>query len=452
MKPSLGPAWELCLRQGRAYIDRQVDAQPVCALSAAEAVVLGLMDGTRTLDALSELLTCALGETGPQILHTLLTRVRPLLVDGPRRACPYSLECLSQVAPPDPQEGLRPLPGPRVLHWWVTSYCPRRCVYCFARPIFGGRAVDAILTREALQRIFAEAASLGAEALLVAGAEPLLRDDLPEVLGDAVAQGILPLLTTKHPITLSLAQRFAQAGVRHLSLSVDTMDEHENRTLIGSATYSLQVRRSVQHLTRAGIAFSIQAVATRLNPQSLHGVAAFAAEAGAQMLQVVPFEPVASPISQVSNHDMLLEHLVPLEEQVTLLARQFPELRMELFEKLGSGSRSDLHCDIGMTKLFFLPNGVVHRCYKLTHDDRLQGSDLRKVSVAAAWHDPGFRTIISPPREHYAGADCYGCGRFSACHQEGRCIYQAWVSHARYEARDRHCDGPYLTSLPVLAQ
>ncbi|MFC2145857.1 SPASM domain-containing protein [Acidobacteriota bacterium] len=127
------------------------------------------------------------------------------------------------------------------------------------------------------------------------------------------------------------------------------------------------------------------------------------------------------------------------------MAQQFPSLSVELFEELGSGTRSSIKCDIGIKKLFFLPNGVVHRCYKLTGDHLLRGADLRKVSLAAAWHDPGFQQIISPPGEKYSNSQCGECQRFNQCHQEGRCIYQALVNHGQYEAIDRPCNGPFAS-------
>lgn len=450
MKPVLSAAWDLRIQARRAYLYRREDDQPVGALTAAEAVILGLMDGTRSLGELEEILKQAAGEQGATLLHSLQSRLKPLLVDSQPRRLPFEPQVLAQVLPPDPSEGLRPLPGPRVLHWWVTNYCPKRCVYCFARPILGGQAADVLITRAQLRKIFQEAAALGAESLLVAGAEPLLRPDLPECMGDAIQAGITPYLTTKYPIQPELAERLASAGMRHISLSLDSLDEEENRILIGSAAYPGQVRRSVKNLADAGLAFSIQAVATQLNPNSLYAVAQFAAEANAKVLQVVPFEPVAWPIGAYSNDDLMLKDTKQLEREVNSLANQFPSLKVELFEELGTGSRSGYQCDIGMTKLFFLPDGVVHRCYKLTHDSHLCGQDLRKTSVAAAWHDPDFREIVSPPRTKYIGSACHQCSHFDNCHIDGRCIYQAWVDHGRYESKDRRCGGPY--ALPLSAR
>jgi MoaA/NifB/PqqE/SkfB family radical SAM enzyme len=104
-----------------------------------------------------------------------------------------------------------------------------------------------------------------------------------------------------------------------------------------------------------------------------------------------------------------------------------------------------------MTKMFFLPDGVVHRCYKLTDDGELKGKDLRKHSVAAAWHDPDFGQKISPPRTLYAASNCGNCGHFDNCHDEGRCIYQATFTNGNYFAPDRDCDGPFpAATQPVM--
>ena len=145
--------------------------------------------------------------TTDQVLQRVDARFSALLAHGRGIAAPSPFQDFMTVQAPDPREGLRELPGPRVLHWHVTRYCPRKCAYCYAEPIQGGQAGDATLNRSELQKIFKEAATLGAEHLVVAGAEPLLRADLPEVMGDAIANRLTPFLTTKHPISKQLALR-----------------------------------------------------------------------------------------------------------------------------------------------------------------------------------------------------------------------------------------------------
>lgn len=213
--------------------------------------------------------------------------------------------------------------------------------------------------------------------------------------------------------------------------------------LIGSDRYPGQVRNSVSNLRRAGVEFSVQVVVTAFNREDIREVARFAAESGARVLQVVPFEPVRRPITSHTNDEMAARDVEGLVEMVEQLSELHPGLRCELFEKPGSGDRAGYNCDIGMTKMFFLPAGVVHRCYKLIDDTGLTGKDLRRCSVAAAWHDADFGIKISPPKKAYASSACGGCSRFDGCHEEGRCIYQALFTHDDYFAPDRSCDGPF---------
>lgn len=438
-KSSLGRDWELVLDGSQALILRRSDRVPVASLDGSEAVVLGLLDGTHTDIEVAATLDAALGHGAAQYLGYVKARLGPLLEQGVERRYPFALDRLAQ-AKRLARGKMRLLPGPRILHWWVTSACPRRCAYCFANPELRSDAYDAVVPRPRLRTLFEEAASLGADTLLVAGAEPLLRPDLPEVLGDAIQAGLTPVMTTKHRISWALAERLAQAGLNHISMSLDSLKDDVNAILVGARSYAAQVMRNAEHLRAHGVRFSFQAVVTSLDPHGWRDVVDYAARAGAMVVQVVPFEPVLRPIAGLSNESMRGPSASELRREVETTNQGYPALRVELFQEIGSDGRgSGLECDIGSTKLFFLPNGVVHRCYKLVHDRSLDGADMRRVSLAEAWHDPNFGPILEPPREAYAESECHTCERFDTCHSEGRCIYHAHVRHGAYARPDRYC-------------
>jgi MoaA/NifB/PqqE/SkfB family radical SAM enzyme len=439
----LGPGWDLCVCDNRAYVQRRKDLCRVAALSAAEAVAVGLMDGKRADGVVAELMQEIAGAAGVLALTQVKKRLGPLLKRGGHWNTGVPLEDLAAVFPPDVSEGLRPLPGPRVLHWWVTDVCPRRCSYCFADPEHGSHAYDASLSRGRLKELFSEAASLGTTELLVAGGEPFLRADLVEVLADAIECGISPGITTKHPIGADLARELAQIGLGHICLSVDSFSPKDNATLVGSRTYPEQVRSSAKHLAAAGVAFSFECVLTRLNWQALDGVVAEAQALGARVVQVVPFEAVRRPIGPYRNEDLLLPAHYRLDETLTRLGSRYKDVRVEKFERLGEGARAGFNCDVGMTKLLFTSAGKVHRCYKLMDDPALYGADLNEVSVAEAWHGPEFRHLISPSQSDYAGSACSTCSRFASCNRDGRCVFQSHFDYGSYFSPDRSCSGPY---------
>ena len=439
-------AFALRVARDRAYIVRVADGQTIAALTASEAVMIGLLNGRRSITSLEQHFAAAFGDAMRPALQYAMDRLRPLLhVGGPAQTCPYGLEQLASVKPPDPVEGIRLLPGPRVLHWHVTQYCPRRCSYCYAEPIHGSQAVDAKIGSDRLATLFREAVDLGADTILVSGAEPFLRDDLPEVLGSAIGAGLAILLTTKYPISMSIAARLASAGVKHLSLSIDSLDPVENKWLIGSGEYGVQMLRAMRNLRSVGVEFSIQTVVTRHNLDSIAEVGRLAEREGARVMQLVPFKDVRHPITERSNADLRLVDASVIEQMRDRLERAFPRLRVERYVE--ASNEGGFHCDIGQTKLLILPDGVIHRCYKLTSDTSLRGLDLKEVSLARGWHDPAFAGVVMPGPHAYAGSTCSSCGSKSKCDRSGRCVYDALVHHGRYAAPDRNCDG--RRSLPT---
>jgi radical SAM protein with 4Fe4S-binding SPASM domain len=299
--------------------------------------------------------------------------------------------------------------------------------------------VDATVPLERMMQVFEEATDLGARQLLLSGAEPLLREDLPEAIVSAIERGLDILLTTKYPISQHLARRLAQAGLRHVSLSLDSLEPDENRQLIGSAQYASQMTAAMENLRDAGVLFSIQCVVTPFNLRSIPALARFAEQRGAMVMQLVPFKDVRSPIGGLNNRELRLPTDALVERLCDELSQITKSMRIERFKE--ASDTGTFHCDIGQTKLLILPDGAIHRCYKLTSDAALRGKDLNFVSVAHAWHDPDFVDAILPESRLYEDVPCGTCGSKSRCDRSGRCIYDAHVHHGRYAAPDRRCGG-----------
>ena len=417
----------IAVEDRRCFIRRTSDGALVASVEPIEAALLG-MAGRAAVHS-------QWGSRGSTALDHLLFRLRALIVETDRPdTCWPDVETLRGHIP----GAMRPLPAPRILHWSVTEVCPRRCVYCFANPRHGSRASDSTLQRDRLQTLFAEARALGTEGVLLSGSEPLLRPDLPEIIGDARRLGLEVLLTTKHPISANLAHRLRDAALPSIALSVDTLDADISASLIGSSSYPEQVRSTVANLRNAGVGFSIQAVLTPQTAAHFDALLCFASKNEAAAIQLVPFEPVMSPIAPFDQDELHVAREVA-DDIVAKAQADFPGLRVTLFDKAAEGECSGVHCDIGATKLFFTPSGRVHRCYKLTHDHSLNGPSLTEVGIAEAWHGRAFGATLLPSRDDYAGSACGTCGNFGSCNRSGRCIFEAKSRFGRYAAPDRPC-------------
>src|SRR5215207_1438627 len=91
----------------------------------------------------------------------------------------------SAASPPALQDALgRPL---RDLRLSVTDRCNFRCTYCMPKEIFGSDHAflpkSAVLTFEEMTRLARIFVRLGVEKIRLTGGEPLLRRDLPILIG-----------------------------------------------------------------------------------------------------------------------------------------------------------------------------------------------------------------------------------------------------------------------------
>src|SRR5438105_15907875 len=108
----------------------------------------------------------------------------------------------------------------------VTDGCNIRCFYC--RPETEVQFVDRreILDFEEIERFARIAAGLGVRKLRVTGGEPLVRRDLPVLIGRLAAiPGIQDLaLTTNGVLLPELAGPLYDAGLRRINVHIDTLD------------------------------------------------------------------------------------------------------------------------------------------------------------------------------------------------------------------------------------
>ena len=112
----------------------------------------------------------------------------------------------------------------------VNLRCNSACGYCDL-PLNVGRYE---MAREEIQRVFSGLYRDGVRFALVQGGEPLLRRDLPEILGDLSEIGFqLTLITNGTRLTTSLVERLSRLPLA-LSVSLDTLDREIYRQIRGA--------------------------------------------------------------------------------------------------------------------------------------------------------------------------------------------------------------------------
>jgi GTP 3',8-cyclase len=122
----------------------------------------------------------------------------------------------------------RPL---RDLRISVTDRCDFRCVYCMPKEVFGRNFEflrrSELLTFEEIARVARIGAGLGLQKLRLTGGEPLLRRDIERLVEMLAAiDGIDDIaMTTNGSLLPRKAQVLADAGLRRVTVSLDSLDD-----------------------------------------------------------------------------------------------------------------------------------------------------------------------------------------------------------------------------------
>lgn len=108
----------------------------------------------------------------------------------------------------------------------VTDRCNIRCYYCMPEGEVGFVAREEILNYEEIERFVRIAVDLGVTKVRITGGEPLVRRNLPELVGRlATLPGIEDLaLTTNGVLLAPMAAALHSAGLRRLNIHLDTLD------------------------------------------------------------------------------------------------------------------------------------------------------------------------------------------------------------------------------------
>jgi GTP 3',8-cyclase len=108
----------------------------------------------------------------------------------------------------------------------VTDKCNFRCTYCMPAEGLEWLKRDEVLSFEEITRLVSLLARLGVDEVRLTGGEPLVRRDLPVLVGMlARVEGVHDLSLTTNGVLLDrLAGPLVEAGLRRVNVSLDSLD------------------------------------------------------------------------------------------------------------------------------------------------------------------------------------------------------------------------------------
>ncbi|MBK5232399.1 MAG: GTP 3',8-cyclase MoaA [Thermoleophilia bacterium] len=109
----------------------------------------------------------------------------------------------------------------------VTDRCNFRCQYCMPAEGLDWIERDGILTYEEIERLVGILGAIGIEDVRLTGGEPLVRRDLPQLIGRLKGLGTIRdlALTTNGYLLERHAEALAEAGLDRINVSIDSLEQ-----------------------------------------------------------------------------------------------------------------------------------------------------------------------------------------------------------------------------------
>ena len=201
----------------------------------------------------------------------------------------------------------------------VTDRCDFRCVYCMAEDMTFLPKKD-VLSFEEVEAIAGAFIARGVTRIRLTGGEPLVRRDIMDLvatLGGRIGHGLEELTLTSNGSQLRKhAQGLADAGVRRLNVSLDTLDAERFKAITRRGRIA-DVLDGIDAAQAAGLAIKINMVAMRgVNDDEIEPMMAWAhgRGMGLTLIEGMPLGEVG--IDRVDSY-------LPLRELHDRLARRY---------------------------------------------------------------------------------------------------------------------------------
>ncbi len=284
----------------------------------------------------------------------------------------------------------------------VTKRCNFACVYCHDEglgPVARPHAPhDEELSVTEVERLVAVAREYGIRSVKFTGGEPLIREDLEEIVERTVRQVPDVSLTTNGSLLAGRAERLRDAGLKRVNVSLDSLDPTAFREIRRGAL--APVLRGIREALRVGLTpVKLNMVVFRLTVASIPKMIDYVGSEEGLKLQLIQFMPELVQHARFSVD--LREVRAWLEAHASrVLVREMHHRRIYLFDRteveLVDPVRNPEFC-ANCHRIRVTHRGELKGCLN-RNDDLVPTRGLDDAALRAA-----FRRVITTRVPFYGG-------------------------------------------------
>jgi putative heme d1 biosynthesis radical SAM protein NirJ2 len=327
-----------------------------------------------------------------------------------------------------------------IISWNTTNACNLNCPHCYRD---ASKALPDELTTSEAKAMLQQISEAGFMIMIFSGGEPLLRDDIFELVEHARGLGLRPVFGTNGTLlNRETVKRLKESGAAAMGISLDSTDAEKHDRFRGVPSGFDKTMEGMENCREAGLRFQIHTTVMDWNYDEIEQITDLAIESGAIAHHIFFLVPtgraahLASGIMKAEKYEDLLERIMDRQEEVPIelkptCAPQF----MRIAKQKGMKMRFTRGCIAGIAYCLIGPTGNVQPCAYLD----MNLGNVREMPFTEIWRN---NEVFKELRTMEYSGSCGRCDYKDVC---GGCRARA----AYYHKGDYMASEPWCTYKPV---
>ncbi|MDH4123659.1 MAG: radical SAM protein [Thermoplasmata archaeon] len=323
----------------------------------------------------------------------------------------------------------------------ITARCNLKCDHCHAS---GGESdgSEELSTGEIKTRVIDSLAQVeDFKSLIFSGGEPLLRDDLFELIRYSRERGFYPIIATNATlITEDVAQKLKKSGNIGIAASIDSMRDDVHDAFRGMDGALRMAREGIRNASDAGMYVQINITASKINQEELPDIISFADNLRAHVILLYQFIPSGrgEESSELEfskdefRNEILLTSNLQRDIHPVIAPVGLPQYWALQNVMKNAGEKSDVvrGCICGNGMFYIKPNGDVWPCAFVP----LSGGNLKHQTAKEIWENSELFVKLRD-RSNLKGI-CHDCNQREMC---GGCRARSYAHTGDLFSEDPKC-------------
>jgi len=322
-----------------------------------------------------------------------------------------------------------------IMSWNTTNRCNLKCSHCYRD---AGEKNEKELTTKEAKLLIDQVVKAGFKIMIFSGGEPLMRDDIFELISYASKVGLRPVLGTNGTlISEKIVKKLKEAGIAAVGISLDSLDFEKHNAFRGDDEAFKNTIFAMKNCRDESVRFQVHTTVMEWNKDEITALTDFSIAMGASAHHIFFLVPtgrgknIENEILTPKEYKELLTTIMKKQQQVDIelkptCAPQF----VNIAKSLGMDIRFKKGCIAGIDYCIVNPKGDVQACAYLP---QVTGN-IREIPFDEIWENSSlFNNLRS---KKYQGT-CGTCNNNKTC---GGCRARAaYYNDGNYMASDRQC-------------